>query len=140
MGCFFRSHEGGRKSLYEFRKVQGNTMRKRLTALLLSFVMLPVTVSAEEAGGSLTVPKALYQQEYLLKDSTTITGTAASYILPGTTKLYEYAPTKDSVILRDRYSYRNEKEYRAVFGNAFNQVRNLLDSAGQKRKPQGFRA
>lgn len=124
-------------------------MGKRLTALLLSFVMLltmlPVTVSAEggrgnrRRHGSLTVPKALYQQEYLLKGSTTVTGTAASYILPGTTELYEYAPTKDSVILRDRYSYWNEKEYRAVFGNTFKQVRNLLDSAGQKRKPQGFR-
>lgn len=87
-----------------------------------------ITVNGETlaAGGSLTVPKALYQQEYYTTGSKTespvITGTAASYILPGTTELYEYAPTKDSVILRDRYSYWNEKEYRAVFGNAFNQV------------------
>ena len=87
-----------------------------------------ITVNGETlaAGGSLTVPKALYQQEYYTKGSKTespvITGTAASYILPGTTELYEYAPTKDSVILRDRYSYWNEKEYRAVFGNAFKQV------------------
>ena len=87
-----------------------------------------ITVNGETlaAGGSLTVPKALYQQEYYTTGSKTespvITGTAASYILPGTTELYEYAPTKDSVILRDRYSYWNEKEYRAVFGNAFKQV------------------
>lgn len=87
-----------------------------------------ITVNGEPlaAGGSLTVPKALYQQEYYARGSKTespvITGTAASYILPGTTKLYEYAPTKDSVILRDRYSYWNEEEYRAVFGNAFKQV------------------
>lgn len=87
-----------------------------------------ITVNGETlaAGGSLTVPKALYQQEYYTTGSKTespvITGTAASYILPGTTELYEYAPTKDSVILRDRYSYWNEKEYRAVFGNAFEQV------------------
>ena len=87
-----------------------------------------ITVNGETlaAGGSLTVPKALYQQEYYTTGSKTespvITGTAASYILPGTTELYEYAPTKDSVILRDRYSYWNEKEYRAVFGNAVKQV------------------
>lgn len=87
-----------------------------------------ITVNGETlaAGGSLTVPKALYQQEYYAKGSKTespvITGTAASYILPGTTELYEYAPTKDSAILIDRYSYWNEKEYRAVFGNAFKQV------------------
>ena len=87
-----------------------------------------ITVNGETlaAGGSLTVPKALYQQEYYTTGSKTespvITGTAASYILPGTIELYEYAPTKDSVILRDRYSYWNEKEYRAVFGNAFKQV------------------
>lgn len=87
-----------------------------------------ITVNGETlaAGGSLTVPEALYQQEYYTTGSKTespvITGTAASYILPGTTELYEYAPTKDSVILRDRYSYWNEKEYRAVFGNAFKQV------------------
>ena len=87
-----------------------------------------ITVNGETlaAGGSLTVPKALYQQEYYAKGSSTeITGTAASYILPGTTELYEYAPTKDSVILRDRYSYWNETEYRAVFGNAFKQVRTV---------------
>ena len=84
-----------------------------------------ITVNGETlaAGGSLTVPKALYHQEYYAKGSSpVITGTAASYILPGTTKLYEYAPTNDSVILRDRYSYWNETEYRAVFGNAFKQV------------------
>ena len=87
-----------------------------------------ITVNGETlaAGGSLAVPKALYQQEYYTTGSKTespvITGAAASYILPGTTELYEYAPTKDSVILRDRYSYWNEKEYRAVFGNAFKQV------------------
>lgn len=84
-----------------------------------------ITVNGETlaAGGSLTVPKALYHQEYYAKGSSpVITGTAASYILPGTTELYEYAPTNDSVILRDRYSYWNETEYRAVFGNAFKQV------------------
>ena len=84
-----------------------------------------ITVNGETlaAGGSLTVPEALYHQEYYAKGSSpVITGTAASYILLGTTELYEYAPTKDSAILRDRYSYWNEKEYRAVFGNAFKQV------------------
>lgn len=84
-----------------------------------------ITVNGETlaAGGSLTVPKALYHQEYYAKGSSpVITGTAASYILPGTTELYEYAPTNDSVILIDRYSYWNETEYRAVFGNAFKQV------------------
>ena len=84
-----------------------------------------ITVNGETlaAGGSLTVPEALYHQEYYAKGSSpVITGTAASYILPGTTELYEYAPTKDSVILKDSYSYWNETEYRAVFGNAFKQV------------------
>ena len=87
-----------------------------------------ITVNGETlaAGGSLTVPKALYHQEYYAKGSSpVITGTAASYILPGTTELYEYAPTNDSVILKDRYSYWNETEYRAVFGNAFKQVRTV---------------
>ena len=84
-----------------------------------------ITVNGETlaAGKSLTIPKALYQQEYLTKadkqGNQTVTGTAASYILPGTTVLNEFEKTKDTTNLALRYSYWTEKEYRAIFGNSF---------------------
>ena len=84
-----------------------------------------ITVNGETlaAGKSLTIPKALYQQEYLSKEdeqhNQTVVGTAASYILPGTTVLNEFEKTKDTANLSLRYSYWTEKEYRAIFGNSF---------------------
>lgn len=68
-----------------------------------------ITVNGETlaTGKSLTIPKALYQQEYLSKadkqGNQTVVGTTASYILPGTTVLNEFAPTKETVKLNVRY-------------------------------------